>query len=117
MLFTFQTLLYMGLINVPWEKEDVCISAQAVFGERDWKRIILSAFEHGDDMHLYYNMASFLIKGRSLERRYGSKNFCFILFFLTILTGAMYIFLAQLMTEIMECDSYMNSCAIGFSGL
>lgn len=111
-----QTLLYMGLINVPWEKEDVCISANAIIKGRDWRRLLLSALEHGDDMHLYYNMASFLIKGRSLERRYGSKNFGFILVFLTLLTSCVYVMLGQMMSEIMESQVYMNSCAIGFSG-
>ncbi|KAK6623373.1 hypothetical protein RUM43_009225 [Polyplax serrata] len=112
-----QTLLYMGLINVPWDKEDVCLSGNGVLKNKDWKRLLLSALEHGDDMHLYYNMASFLIKGRSLEKRYGSKNFAFVLLFLTLVTSGMYLLLAVLMTEITENVAYMESCAIGFSGV
>lgn len=112
----FQTLLYMGVINVPWELEEVCISGNTVIIDKDWKRIILSALEHGDDMHLYYNMASFLLKGRFLENRYGSTNFAFILLILTLTTSFMYLLVAQTMTNIMENTSYMESCAIGFSG-
>lgn len=68
-------------------------------------------------MHLYYNMASFLIKGRSLEKRYGSKNFFFILMFLIIAASGMYVLVAKIMTEITESELYLKSCAIGFSGL
>ena len=106
----------MGFINVPWDKEDVCLSGNGILKLKDWKRLFLSALEHGDDMHLYYNMASFLIKGRSLEKRYGSKCFAIILIFLTILTSGIYVLLAQAMSEVFENDSYMKSCAIGFSG-
>ena len=107
----------MGIINVPWEKEEVCISGNSIINDKDWKRLFLSAVEHGDDMHLYFNMASFLIKGRSLEARYGSKNFAIILTFLTIVTSLMYVILAFIMSNVMEATSYMDSCAIGFSGI
>lgn len=106
----------MGILNVPWDKEEVCLSGEGILKARDWKRLILSALEHGDDMHLYYNMASFLIKGRSLEKRYGSRNFGFILLFLTLLTSGLYVILAKAMTEILDNEAYMKSCAIGFSG-
>jgi rhomboid domain-containing protein 1 len=67
-------------------------------------------------MHLYYNMISFLVKGRSLERRYGSANFAFLLFVITVLTNVIYVVLGQIFTEVLHDTYYMKSCAIGFSG-
>ncbi|XP_054290608.1 rhomboid-related protein 4-like [Macrosteles quadrilineatus] len=112
-----QVLLYLGVINVPWSKYDVCISADAILNHKDYKRFIFSTFEHADDMHLYYNMVSFLIKGRTLENRYGSSNFALLLAFLTLLTNSFYIALAKFGSEFLEDYSMMKSCAIGFSGV
>lgn len=112
-----QVLLYLGVINVPWSKWDVCISADKVLKSKDYRRFIFSAFEHGDDMHLYYNMASFIIKGRTLENRYGSSNFAFLLAFLICMTNAFYIAIAKFGGEFLDDYSMMRTCAIGFSGL
>lgn len=112
-----QVLLYLGIINVPWEKWEVCISAESVLKVHDYKRLFLSTFEHGDDMHLYYNMVSFLVKGRSLERRYGSTNFAFLLLLITIMTNVIYVALGQTLTNALQDEYYMKSCAIGFSGV
>lgn len=118
-LFTIagQALLYLGIINVPWEKWEVCISTESVLKHRDYRRFFISTFEHADDMHLYYNMISFLVKGRSLERRYGSANFAFLLFVITVLTNVIYVVLGQIFTEVLHDTYYMKSCAIGFSGV
>uniref|UniRef100_A0A1B6ELJ7 Peptidase S54 rhomboid domain-containing protein n=1 Tax=Cuerna arida TaxID=1464854 RepID=A0A1B6ELJ7_9HEMI len=118
-LFTIlgQVLLYLGVINVPWSKWDVCISGDAVLRTKDYRRFILSTFEHGDDMHLYYNMISFIIKGRTLENRYGSSNFAVLLAFLVVITNGFYIALAKFGSEFLEDYSMMRSCAIGFSGV
>jgi len=114
--FHFQALLYLGIINVPWEKWEVCISTESVLKHRDYRRFFFSTFEHADDMHLYYNMISFLVKGRSLEYRYGSTNFAFLLFVITVLTNILYVILGQICTEALHDTYYMKSCAIGFSG-
>lgn len=118
-LFTIigQALLYMGVINVPWDKWDVCLSGSAIVRNKEYKRLILSAFEHGDDMHLYYNMVSFLVKGRSLERRYGSKNFCLLLAVITVLTSAMYVVISVCGAHILDDPYIMKTCAVGFSGV
>jgi len=108
--------LYLGIINVPWEKREICISTESILKHRDYRRFFFSTFEHADDMHLYYNMISFLVKGRSLERRYGSTNFAFLLFVITVLTNMLYVILGQICTEALHDTHYMKSCAIGFSG-
>jgi rhomboid domain-containing protein 1 len=106
----------MGIIAVPWEKREICISAESVLKRHDYKRILFSIFEHGDDMHLYYNMISFLVKGRSLECRYGSTNFAFLLIMISALTSVIYVALGHMLTEILHDEYYAKSCAIGFSG-
>ena len=60
----------MGIINPPWDRYDVCLSGESILRYGDYKCLILSALEHADDIHLYHNMASLLMKGQSLERRY-----------------------------------------------
>lgn len=112
-----QALLYMGIINVPWDKWDVCLSGNGILRHKEYKRLILSAFEHGDDMHLYYNMVSFLVKGRSLERRYGSKNFGLLLAVITVLTSGMYVLISVSGARILDDSHMMKTCAIGFSGV
>ncbi|XP_063223924.1 rhomboid-related protein 4-like isoform X2 [Bacillus rossius redtenbacheri] len=118
-LFTIfgQALLYAGIINPPWSKLDVCISARSVMKGKDYRRLFLSALEHGDDMHLYYNMISFLMKGRSLERRYGSPNFAFLLIVLSLLTSVTYVALGVLGELVFDDSYYATVCAIGFSGV
>lgn len=106
----------MGIIEVPWEKSEICISAESILKRRDYRRLFFSTFEHGDDMHLYYNMISFLVKGRSLERRYGSTNFAFLLLMISVLTSVIYVGLGHMLSEVLHDSYYMRSCAIGFSG-
>ncbi|KAG7200867.1 hypothetical protein KM043_003230 [Ampulex compressa] len=61
-----QALLYTGMIQVPWNPEEVCISAVKIIKYRNWRSFIMSNFEHGSDMHLYYNMVSFILKVPSM---------------------------------------------------
>ena len=37
-------------------------------------RMLAAPLHHADDAHLYYNTASFLVKGASLEARLGSAS-------------------------------------------
>lgn len=111
-----QALLYIGVINVPWSKWDVCISAKKVWEQKDIRSLFLSTFEHADDMHLYYNMISFLVKGRTLEYQYGTVNFGILLGILSAMTPCIYVLLAKLGANFLD-KSIMSSCAIGFSGV
>lgn len=60
-------------------------------------------------MHLYYNMISLLYKGSSLEKRFGTVYFVYLISIFTALTGVAYIGLELLLGNIL-------SCAVGFSG-
>jgi len=112
-----QTLLYMGIIDPPWNRYDVCLSGEVILRYKAYERLILSVIEHADDIHLYHNMASFLLKGRSLESRYGSKKFLILLSLLTLASSGIYVGLAYMATEITHDYFYMRQCAIGFSGV
>ncbi len=66
-----------------------CALAQitrAQYGE--WPRLFWSAFLHLDDVHLYWNMTSLLLKGAQLERRMGSAGFAGLLAELLLLSHA-----------------------------
>jgi rhomboid domain-containing protein 1 len=108
-------MLFTGLIQVPWTKEDACVSSNKVLQDGDWKRMLISAFEHGDDMHLYYNMISFLVKGVNLEPKLGSLYFGYLNLVFSVACSAIYIGLAQGMAK-MFTPLYLDQCAIGFSG-
>ncbi|KZC05983.1 PREDICTED: rhomboid-related protein 4-like [Dufourea novaeangliae] len=112
-----QVLLYIGVLKVPWNAEEVCISALKVFKHHNWKSFVVSSFEHGSDMHLYYNMVSLILKGSYLEPMYGTMNFTFLLGILTLGCSAMYAFLAYALTQLTGDYSYYTQCAIGFSAV
>ncbi|CAH1399674.1 unnamed protein product [Nezara viridula] len=112
-----QVLLYVGVIDVPWSKWDVCISGHKIWHKKDFRPLIFSTFEHADDMHLYYNMVSYLVKGRSLEYQYGSPNFALILAIISLMTSGLYVVLAVVGSNIFGNNAIMSSCAIGFSGV
>lgn len=116
-LVLLQTILYMNIFHKPWDVLGVCISAQTIVYNREYKRLVLSALEHGDDMHLYYNMASFIIKGRTLERTLGAVNFIVLVVFLIFSTSISYVLLSYLMYFLNRDVSELYQCAIGFSAV
>lgn len=109
--------VYLGLLNNLPSLGNACISAHHVWFNGDWKRLVLAAFYHLDDFHLYYNMASFVWKGMSLEGRMGSRKFLYILSVFTVLTHAVLVGLDLTLANITEDPSYIYTCAAGFSGV
>ncbi|GBN60607.1 Rhomboid-related protein 4 [Araneus ventricosus] len=110
-----QAAIFLRLFKLPWYKPThVCVSAYNVWTKREYSRLIFAAFEHADDWHLYYNMLSFVIKGQSLERRFGSVKFAYILAVFTVLTNAVLVALNVLSIKHLG-DS--DQCAVGFSGV
>lgn len=100
---------------MPWNAEEVCISAVKVLKHKDWRSLFLSNFEHGSDMHLYYNMISFILKGSYLEPIYGTTNFVFLLIILSTGCSIMYVSLGYVLTQLTGDYGYLTACAIGFS--
>lgn len=112
-----QALLYTGMIQVPWNPEEVCISAVKIIKYRNWRSFIMSNFEHGSDMHLYYNMVSFILKGSYLEPMYRTGNFVILLAVLSIGCSSVYVALGYIMTQMTGDYGYYTMCAIGFSAV
>lgn len=106
----------MRVIRVPWTNYEVCINVNAVVNKKDYRRLLLAVFEHANDMHLYYNMMSYLIKGKYLEKKYGSKNFFFLLLFMAVGSTSLDVALCYLLSGWLESPYLKNACGIGFSG-
>ncbi|XP_008424785.1 rhomboid-related protein 4 isoform X2 [Poecilia reticulata] len=94
-----------------------CVSVQQAYWKGDWRRLLLAPFHHADDWHLYFNMVSLLWKGMNLERRLGAAWFLYVLSVFSVLTGAVYLLLEALLTELADDQSHSRACAVGFSGV
>lgn len=109
--------IYLRLLpNIPGLGE-ACVSAHHVWFNGDWKRLVFASFFHLDDWHLYYNMASFLWKGKSLESSMGSQMFLFVLGVFSVLTSAVLVGLDVAFANLFNDPSYLYTCAAGFSGV
>ncbi|XP_005106015.1 rhomboid-related protein 4 [Aplysia californica] len=95
----------------------ICMSSYLVYEHHDWQRMILAAFYHASDMHLYFNMVSLLYKGITLERRFGSPYFAYLVAVFTPLTSIVYVGLGIALSQLLGDQSYLTSCAVGFSGV
>ncbi|KAH7951604.1 hypothetical protein HPB52_010786 [Rhipicephalus sanguineus] len=112
-----QTCVYLRLFSLPWsDLDDVCIGVIGVLVKGEWQRIFYGAIEHGDSLHLYYNMVSFIWKGINLEEKVGTVQFVWIIFFLTALTGVLIVGLYYLLGIYVDAIFYRH-CGIGFSGV
>lgn len=96
--------------------QDVCISTHLVLRQKQWTRLILGALLYADDMHLYFNMISLLWKGVTLEKKFKSQYFGFLLAVFTVLTSVTLVLLNWVISEFTRDRSYGLTCAVGFSG-
>lgn len=94
----------------------VCLAVNRVFQQNQWWRLFMSPFFHADDWHLYYNMVSFTIKGRSLEKRYGSGYFAILILTFSIMCGLVLIGLEYSSFLLLGREEDLYACAVGFSG-
>lgn len=105
------------LFGLSTNLQSVCISTHAVLDQGDYMRILLAPLFHADDMHLYYNLASFLYKGQQLEGLFGSPYFALLLSLLTVSSSLMIVILGQLASSLFDNPEYLFTCAVGFSGV
>ncbi len=73
----------------------------------EWPRIVAAPLLHGSDLHLYYNMVSLLLKGRALERRFGSGFFFLMVLYFMVLTGLVYVALAYFTSALFKVDLFL----------
>ena len=68
-------------------------------------------------MHLYYNMASFLLKGVSLELMMGSQAFAVLLAFSLVTSQVLMLLSSWLLLTVFDMPGPMQTCTVGFSGV
>ena len=105
--------VYLQFLVVP----RLCISGATVWYDGDWARLVVPAFRHTHDIHLYYNMVSLAWKGLEMERRLGSIKYFVTLAVLTVMSSCLYVALALAASDLLEDRTVMTQCAIGFSGV
>ena len=108
-----QVGVYLQFVVVP----RLCISGKSVWQDRDYARLVVPAFRHTHDIHLYYNMVSLAWKGLEMERRLGSVKYLVTLLLLTVMSSCFYVVLALVGSDVLEDSTIMSQCAIGFSGV
>ena len=87
-------------------------------GQLQLNRLLLSAFIHADDTHLYYNMLSLYWKGNNLENLIGSAGFLRLVAYSMLVSHSLVVLLSwALYTLGMGVECGFNSCAVGFSAV
>lgn len=89
-----------------------CLKPSSIVKRKEFQRIGLSAVTHADEYHLYYNMASLLVKGSQLEPIYGSLQFLLLCIELIVTSSLLYVLAAYYFVL-----GAWNSCAVGFSAV
>ena len=108
----------LGSNRIHWPSvTSSCISVQTVYYQQEWMRIIFAPFIHMDSFHLYYNMASFIWKARTLEKHYGSGYFAYMIAAFSVLTSSLYLVINYGAADITDTWYYVRTCAVGFSGV
>jgi membrane associated rhomboid family serine protease len=79
-------------------------------------RSLTSHVFHVHDMHLYYNMTSWLWKSRQMERRYGSVYYSILILVLSLSSSALSFLFARLLA-VWGFPAYMDQCAVGLSAV
>uniref|UniRef100_A0A0N5CIV1 Rhomboid domain-containing protein n=1 Tax=Strongyloides papillosus TaxID=174720 RepID=A0A0N5CIV1_STREA len=102
-------------LDNPDKTHDLCLLPRAIFNKKQWYKILLPILMHGDDPHLYYNMVSFMYKGKRLERLLGSLRFLSILITFIIATPLVHILLSYAGDEFFDMGRFMRECIVGFS--
>lgn len=112
------TYFQPSILHLRWPSlAEACVSVQKVWFERQWKRILTAPFFHAGDMHLYFNLASFVWKGISLERKFGSGYFLYMIAVFSVATNLVYLAVNWVLAELLGQWSFVQSCAVGFSGV
>lgn len=109
------TGIFMGS-ETSYRLSEVCIGMKQFWSPGGTWRLLASSFHHVHDLHLYYNMISFLWKAYYLERRLRSEYFAYVIGVFSILINFTIIVLNTFMARIFDPD-YLYHCSVGFSGV
>ncbi|XP_072035090.1 rhomboid-related protein 4-like [Amphiura filiformis] len=116
--------IYLKVLNPFFQKylrpakiTNICVSTYSVWYKQDWQRLLFAAWFHLDDWHLYYNMVSFLWKGRGLEGAFGTAYFAYLIVVFSVLTNIVMVGVNIAAAELLGDQTYITTCAAGFSGV
>ncbi len=122
-LMGLNSLVYVGQTRgtVP-PISQICLNANAIraavrYGDFGtvFRRLIFPAFYHGDDMHIYYNMASLFYKGIQLENGLlGPRRFAGLCLFSTVMSHVLVVVVSLLLQDF-GYAKFATECAVGFS--
>lgn len=93
------------------------MSSVLVLEDGDVMRILYATLAHLDAPHLFYNMVSFLLKGKTLEQRYGLWRFALIICAFTLLQSILFLGMQSALAWYLDEPLYRYQCALGFSGV
>jgi len=126
-LMAFQILAHMEPAAIPFlnhSLSSICLDPAAVsysLAIADYGHALLrlwgSAFVHVSDYHLYYNMASLLYKGGSLETSLGSGPFGCLCIMMLVLAHGLLLFTWGLATSLGLGSTFGHHCFTGFSAV
>jgi rhomboid domain-containing protein 1 len=123
--------LKLGVFENAPSIRSACLQPSKILGrQKEVSRIWYSLITHADEYHLYYNMASLIVKGSQLEPMYGSLGFLILILELGFTSNVLYLGLANLLrssrrgggsvlhlySTIIDPNLW-NTCAVGFSGI
>jgi len=122
----FNTLIYMGMISLVRldghvshaDPHEVCIGVEQFNQVGGAWRLVTASFYHASDIHLYYNMISFLWKGIKLEGqgRVKSQEFACLIVMFSIVTNIVCLVLNGILGTLYD-ENYFYVCGLGFSGV
>eukprot|EP01111_Echinosteliopsis_oligospora_P019706 TRINITY_DN9659_c0_g1_i1.p1 TRINITY_DN9659_c0_g1~~TRINITY_DN9659_c0_g1_i1.p1 ORF type:complete len:277 (-),score=21.18 TRINITY_DN9659_c0_g1_i1:63-893(-) len=96
----------------------ICILPSLILSDfHNLSRLIFAPFYHLHDYHLYYNMSSLLLKGRTLEPIVGSFMFGCLVAVFSIACSIALVGLSYILTIITGDISYNYTCTAGFSAV
>ena len=117
---TLHKFLRANNIRIPlqaFNTKQACLQPNIVLRQGQWRRILLATITHANDLHLIWNMSSFLSKGVILEPYFGTTGFLLLIIGLGLLSHLLYVGFALLMYRLFGLRKWMNTCVVGFSGV
>eukprot|EP00898_Chlorokybus_atmophyticus_P006557 jgi/Chlat1/6902/Chrsp52S06579 len=98
--------------------EQTCLNPHLVVKNTDVRRLLLSAFVHGDEYHLVYNMVSLVWKGIQLENTIGSERFLQLVGTLLLMSHGLVVGVSYIVAAFFGMpEPYYHSCMVGFSAV
>ncbi|KAK9819551.1 hypothetical protein WJX74_010895 [Apatococcus lobatus] len=99
--------------------QDACLQPYLVFKQLDISRLLWSAFLHADELHIFYNMSSFLWKGAQLEPAMGPGPYIALIATLTVTSHLLVVLLSFLGASFIPllAGGFYSGCSVGFSAV